>query len=808
MKWIFSIILGALMLSTQAQSTLKGVLLDSENNKIGFAYIALYKSADSSMVKVETAGEFGDFSITNLNPGSYFLKATFVGLPDLVKNDITLSINETKELGDLTFEKQTEQLAEVNITAERAMVVIEPDKTIFNVEGTVNSTGSDAVELLRKAPAVTVDNNDNISVLGRSGVRLYVDGKQLPLAGDDLSNYLKNLPADQIDRIEIITNPGAKYDAEGNAGIIDIRLKKDKSIGANGTISGTYTQGILTRYNFNGSGNYRNKKLNAFGTVGYNKNDNFHNITFQSYQNGLFMDEINDTQNNRDIFNVRFGTDFFLNDKHTVGFLVTSRNVDAESIGFNKIAISDQQNISFIDSVLVAESLGLAQRKQNTVNANYQFNGEKSQSLNIDLDYGVYTNANERSQPNLYYNALEDSVLSGTENSFNTPTDISIYTTKIDYEQPVAKGKLGLGAKYSFVSTHNTFEVFDVLENSEAINNSRSNLFDYTENVYSGYVSYARPLGKKFNFSGGLRAEQTKANGDLTAFDTSLDEPPVNFSYLSWFPTAGLTWNVSKTQSLAFNYGRRINRPDYNVLNPFRNQLSQLSIEKGNPFLKPEFVNNIELGYTLMYMYNLKIGYSRTNNKITRLIGPDDSDPKASFISWDNLATQSVWSANASLPFRFTKWWDAYFNLSGSHINNQADYGDGAIVDVQAFSYTIYSQQTIKLPKEFKAQLSGYYSGPGVWGGVFVYEANWSIDAGLQREFLNKRLSAKISVNNIFNRIGWRGESSFNGLNSFGTGRWDARFVSLNMKYNFGNQNVKSRKRKTGIESEQKRVGK
>lgn len=264
---------------------------------------------------------------------------------------------------------------------------------------------------------------------------------------------------------------------------------------------------------------------------------------------------------------------------------------------------------------------------------------------------------------------------------------------------------------------------------------------------------------------------------------------------------------MSQTNSVSFNYGRRINRPDYNVLNPFRDQLSQLSIEKGNPYLNPEIVNNVEVGYTLFYMYNFKIGYSRTDNKITRLIGPDESNPKAGFISWGNLATQTVISANASLPMQFTKWWDGYFNLSGSRIDNQADYGDGAVVDVQAWSYTIFSQQSFKLPKTFKAQVSGYYSGPGVWGGVFIYDANWSLDAGIQRNFMKEKLLVRASVNNIFNRFGWRGESSFNGLVSTGTGSWDARFVSLNVKYSFGNQNLKFKQRKTGVESEEKRTG-
>jgi iron complex outermembrane receptor protein len=807
MRLLLLVLFSTALLNTQAQSSVKGVLKDSNSEPVPYAHVGLYNPTDSSLVKVETTNDAGAFQFVNIAAGLYFFKATFMGMSDLYLNGVQVSATGEKELGTLQFVSQTNDLEEFTVSADRAMVEVMPDRTIFNVQGTINSTGTDAITLLRKAPAVTVDNQNNISVLGRAGVKVFIDGKQLPLEGDDLSAYLKNLPADQIDRFEIITSPGAKYEAEGNAGIIDIRLKKDKSIGANGSLSGTYTQGELTRYNINASGNYRNKKMNIFGNFGYNQNDNFHNITSESYQNGLLLDEINNTQNNRNIYNYRFGTDFYLKKNHTLGFLVSGTEVAGEEISLNQIEISDQNTITTIDSVLIAENDGVQDKSQNAFNVNYRYAGEKGQSLNLDLDYGLYQNQRNRFQPNRYYESVDrDTLFSENINSFDTPTDIEIYTAKLDYEMNLKKGKLGFGGKFSQVETENTFEVSDVLNGENVIDSARSNSFDYSETVYAGYVSYSTPLGKEVNLVAGLRAEQTISTGDLTAFLTSLDEAAVEQNYLSWFPNAGITWQMKPMQSLSLNYGRRINRPDYNVLNPFRNQLSEISIEKGNPYLKPEIVNNIELGYTLMYKYNFKIGYSETSNQITRLIGPDDVDPRAGFISWDNLATQSVFSASASLPITVAKWWNAYFNLSLSHIDNQADYGDGATVDIQVVSYTIYQSQTFTLPKGFKAEVSGYYSGPGVWGGVFEYEANWSLDVGLQKKLFKEKLKARVSAGNIFNQLGWQGESNFNGLRSVGYGMWDSRNVSLSLSYNFGNQSLKSKKRKTGIEDESGRV--
>lgn len=791
-----------------AQSALiRGQLQDADGAPVEFANVALYSAADSSLAKVEISNEAGKFSLQGVQPGKYYLLATYVGLSDLTKPDIAVEKGQQLDLGVLSFVPVALDLEEATVTASRVMVEIKPDRTVFNVDGTINSAGSDAISLLRKAPAVTVDNNDNINVLGRSGVLLYVDGKRLPLTGQDLSNYLQNLPAEQIDRIEIITNPGARYEAEGNAGIIDIRLKKDKNLGMNGSVNGTYSQGRYDRSNMNVSGNYRDRFFNTFATIGGMDGSNYSNIVFRSFQNGIQLDERNDMRNKWQNYNYRFGTDFFLGDFHTVGFLMTANRMEGSRWLANRIGISDQETPAQLDSVLVALTTAEDQRRQNTYNLNYRFDNKKGRTVNIDLDYGRYDNDSERFQPNRYLDANEEEVLTEVINSFDTPTDIDIYTFKVDYEEQLWGGKLSLGSKLSRVVSDNTFLFYDVLNAAPELNNRRSNRFEYEENVYAGYFNYTRSLGEQWNFSAGLRAEQTDAMGDLQAFLPELQEPPVDLNYLSWFPSAGVTWQVAKNHSLALNYGRRINRPDYNVLNPFNNQLSQLSYEKGNPFLSPEIVNNLELGYTLAYRYNFKIGYSRTTDQITRLIAPDDEDPRANFITWANLAEQTVFSFNASAPVQIAEKWNAYFNVSASHLDNQADYGEGAIVDVQAFTYSIFQQHTIDLPAGFKGEVSGYYSGPGVWGGVFRYESNWSLNLGLQRKFLQDRLNVRLSADDLFYETGWDGYSEFNGLVSTGRGRWDSRRVSLSLGYQFGNENVKIRNRKTGLEDEAGRVG-
>jgi len=808
MKYFSTLLLLVSSFFIQAQNaSIRGQLQNQTGEAIAFSNIAIFNSADSSLHKAGISNETGVFELRGLQAGNYFMKAVYLGYEDFRQQGITLTAEQQLDLGVLRFGTQSVALAEATVTANRVMVEIKPDRTIFNVSGTINSTGSDGLSLLRKAPSVTVDNNDNINVLGRAGVLLYVDGKRLPLTGEDLSNYLQNIPADQIDRIEIITNPGARYEAEGNAGIIDIRLKKDKGQGANGSLNSTVSQGEYFKSNLTGSGNLRKKNFNAFGTAGIGQGESFHRMLFNSQLNGFVQDEINNSLSKRQNYDVRIGADYFIGKKHTIGFLVSGGTNTNDNTSFNRITNANANNATFIDSILVANNTGNQDRQQATYNANYRFENGKGRSFNADLDYGNYQNRNTRYQPNLYYNASEDMVLSQRINSFDTPTDIDIYTLSLDYEDNIWGGKLGFGSKLSKVFSDNTFLFYNEENGVPVLSQKNSNLFKYDEKVYAGYVNYGRSLGKNWDMNAGLRAEQTDASGDLTAFLPELQKPPVILNYLSWFPSFGLTWKAAPQHAFALNSGRRINRPDYNVLNPFRNQISELSFEKGNPTLQPEIVNNIELGYTLAYRYNFKLGYSRTTTPITRLIGPDDVNPLAGFISWANLADQTVYSFNASVPVQITKKWNAYFNASASHINNQADYGpEGGVVDVQAFTYSIFQQHTFDLPGGFKGEISGYYGGPGVWGGVFVYESSWSLDLGLQRKFFKERLNVRISASDLFYETGWDGVSSFNGLISAGGGRWDSRRASLSLSYRFGNENVKSRKRKTGIEAEAGRV--
>lgn len=814
-RFLFMLLgLGSSLVSV-AQVELSGRFI-GDDGPIIYSNVALYSSPDSSLYKVETTNEEGQFRFYEVASGSYFFVSSYIGLEDYRMDDITVG-DDNIEFGELEMVASGVQLETAIVTAKRAMVEVKPDRTVFNVQGTINSVGDNGLNLLRKAPGVTIDNNNNVSLLSRSGVLFYIDGKRMPLTGDDLAAYLENLPAEQIDRIDIISNPGAKYEAQGNAGIIDIKLKKDKSLGANGSASATYSKGKFHKSNTSVNGNYRNKRLNVYGTLGYSDGIGYEASTFDGYQNGFRLFSQATFKGDRIGKTARIGTDYFVGKNQTFGVLVNYNKRTEDGRINNTNIISSNTNVdnydttpadiiipyADIDSIVKANNSNYITRKSITYNLNYRYDNGTT-SINADADYGAYNNTSTDIQPNDYFDK-DDNLLRSNDFYFDTPTDIFISTLKLDYETEVLGGRLGLGTKYSKVKTNNTFLFYDGAISDTILNRNKSNLFDYNENVLAGYLSYNRTLNEKWNLSSGLRVESTNTEGILTTFNPDLYEPPLKRDYINVFPTLGLTYAVSQGNTLSFNYGRRINRPDYNVLNPFRRQISELSFANGNPSLKAEIVNNFEVGYTLKYRYNIKAGYSYTQDKITRLIGIDQSDPKASFINWDNLAEVQVYSLNLSLPFQVTEKWSAFVNLGGSHKQNKATYPNG-VIDLGVWNYNLFAQNTFTLPHGISAELSGYYAGPGIWGGVFTYEESWALNLGVQKRFLQDKLNLRLSVNDIFDQAYWSGYSDFSGLLSYGQGDWDNQRVSLSLSYNFGNKEVKSRKRETGLEDEGKRV--
>lgn len=805
----FTLLLGALVLlssqSLSAQSDnglITGKVHDPDGNPVAFANVVLKLAKDSSLFKVEYSKEDGGFAILQIPAGAYWVDISYVGLPPYQSEVINLTDGQKLNLGQIDLNPGATELSEVVVKAQKPLLEIRPDRMVLNVEGSINATGNNAMDLLRKSPGVVIDNNDNISMLGRTGVQIYIDGKPSPLSSADLASFLKTIQSTEIEAIEIITNPSSRYDAESTAGIINIKMKKDKRLGANANLNLGGSMGEVGQYNGSINGNFRNKNLNTFGSFGYYDGENRNYMGIYREQSGLVFDQDGLNASDWSGQNFRLGTDFFLSKTQTIGFLVNG-NLNDNGNQNNSRTLIGRLGESSVDSVLIAENMQSGTRDNLNFNLNYKIDNGKGSSWNFDADYGLFRNEGNSFQPNFYKDATETEILNERIFSTFTPTDIDIYTFKLDHERPMWGGKAEVGTKISLVQTDNSFNFFNVINGEDIRDLDRSNQFEYRENVNAGYVNFSKQI-KKWGIQAGVRVEHTHSTGDLTS-EKPTDNDFVERDYVDFFPSAGLTYSLNPKNTFQFSYSRRINRPSYQDLNPFEDRLDELTFQQGNPFLQPEYANNFQVSHSFNYRFNTTFSFSHTTDLITRQT--EASGDKASYITWLNLDNQYVYSLNFSAPVPLAKWWSSYTSITGTYSQNKAENFSGNTVDLDATSFNIYSQQTFRLPKDVSFELSGWYNAPGLWGGTFEMDQMWSLDAGVQKKVLGGRGNLKVSVSDIFRTNKWHGVSEFGPLFMDVGGRWDSRRLRVNFSYMLGNTQVKgARKRKTGLEDEQRRV--
>ena len=465
-----------------------GSIKDEQGKGLQGATVSLKRIKDSSVVKLAVSNSTGNYTFTNIAGGKYFINTSHIGYTVINSPAFDVAGEGQVSAPEVSMSKLSGTLKNVAVTSMKPMVEVKADKTILNVEGSVNAVGQDALELLRKSPGVMVDKDENLSLSGKNGVQVYVDGRPTPLSGADLAAYLKTLQSSSIEAIEIITNPSAKYEAAGNAGIINIRLKKNKSLGTNGSVNAGYSIGIFPKYNAGFALNHRNTKINAFGNFNYNKSHNENYMSLYRKQLDTLFDQRSIMSFKGNSQNFKAGLDYFINKNSTVGIMVNG------NIGENVFSNNSRTPISYIptgvlNKTLTASNSTVGERKSGNLNLNYKFSVVGGTDLNIDADRGLYRIQSNQMQPNNYYD--KNGTLYNTRiYNFIAPTDIDIYSLKTDYEQNFKKGRLGFGGKTAFVKTSNVFNRYDINGSSRLYDSSRSNSFDYKENINALYVNY------------------------------------------------------------------------------------------------------------------------------------------------------------------------------------------------------------------------------------------------------------------------------------------------------------------------------
>lgn len=791
-----------MMLTALNAQTISGKIKDAENNPLAKASVTLLRAKDSSLVKIDATRNDGSYTYTQVQPGIYFISASSVGYATSSSEVFELKADDIVA-PDIILQKANTQLQGVTVTARRPLVEVKADKMVVNVEGTVNATGNDGIELLRRSPGVMVDKDDNITMAGKNGVQVYIDGKPSPLTGSDLANYLRSLQSSSIESIELITNPSARYEAAGNAGIINIRLKKDKSLGTNGNVNAGYNQGFYPKFNGGLSLNHRNKSVNIYGNYNYYNGKNYTTQSIYREQADTVFDQNGIMNFKRNSHNYKAGVDFFVSPKSTIGLMSNGTLADQSFDNEGPMSISYKPT-GVVDRILVAKTTMNGKRDNLNFNANYRYADTSGRELNIDADYGFYKINSNQYLPNIYYRADGRTELYRNVYRMVAPTDIDLLAFKADYEQRLGQGKISFGGKSGYVKTSNDFQRYDVINNSDLLDVNRSNQFNYKEYINALYLSYNRAF-KGYAIQVGLRAENTNSDGRSVNEHLHYDSV-LHRNYTDLFPSASVTFNKNPLNQLTFSYSRRIDRPSYENLNPFEFKLNDYVYMKGNTELKPQYTNSFTITNVYKYKLTTKLDYSHVRDMFAQVV--DTTERSKSFQTTRNLASQDVLSLNVSYPFMY-KQFMMFSNLTTNYSKYKAEFGPGRVIDLDNFSLQYFVQNTLEFgeKKDWTAELTGLYISPFVWGGTFKGKAMGSVDLGLQKTILNGKGTIKTSVTDIFNTMRFKGDSDYGGAYNRVNVKWESQQFKINFNYRFGSAQVKAaRQRKTAAEEERNRT--
>lgn len=786
------------------QNDVNGTVLDEQRRPIDYATVGLFKASDSSLVKTAMTTPEGKFNFPNIIAGSYYIKINMMGYQ--IYKGKPFAVGETVlNLPDILLKADSKTLNTVSVTAVKPLLERKADKMVMNVENSSVAVGSSALEVLQRAPGVTVDQNDRISMQGKQGVLIMLDGKQTYMSQADVANLLRNMQSSEIETIELITNPSSKYDASGNSGIINIKTKRSKNGGANGSFVAGTAYGKNLRGNTGLNLNYRNKGVNVFGSYNFNKGsrsniidiDRVANATATSAQTYFSQKggDDRDFENN----NFKVGADFFLNKNNTIGVLATGYLNSANQDSYNKTNIG--KSFNQLDSILNTTNLNASSYRNFAYNLNYKSVLDTTgQELTFDADYSKYKGTDRSDLVN---------TLTFPDGSFvkptgrlrnNTPSNINIKALKVDYTLPINKTtKFEAGAKSSWVETDNDLQAEEFVGNAWQNDGRRSNRFVYDENVNAIYANLSKQF-KNTSVQLGLRTEQTNSKGHLITTNNVVER-----SYWDFFPTIYVQQTLSKNHQLGASYGRRIDRPSYDALNPFIFYLDEYTYNQGNPFLKPQYTNNYEVNYTFMQRYFLNLGYSVTNDAITEVILPNE-ERKALFQTNENLATQKVLSANLTVPVKIKKWWSMSNNLNVFHMAFETPNLNGQALKTGQTSYQFRMQNSFIIMDGLTAELNANYESPLTYGTLDLEERTF-IDFGISKAILKKKGSLKFAVSDVFDTNRARLKSALPGLDYSLYQKNETQLFRLNFTYRFGKNEIKpARRRSTGTEAEQGRM--
>jgi iron complex outermembrane recepter protein len=798
-----------LTISGLAQNTGKvtGIVKDGGHQKvIDAATISLLKSKDSSIVKVALTDKEGNFTFENVKNGEYRVLAASIGHTKVYSKSFSLSDQQSSfNAGILTLEQVNRNLKEVVVTSKKLMIERKIDKTVVNVDAAISNEGSTAMEVLEKSPGVTVDKDGNISLKGKQGVLVLLDGKPSYLTGPELANLLRTMPSNTLDQIEIMTNPSAKYDAAGNSGIINIKTKKNKQKGFNGSVNLAYGQGVYEKTNNSLNLNYRNGRFNVFGNISANYRENYQMLNIKRrYKNAdgslnaIFEQSSNEMRFNNN-YNAKIGADFYASKNTTFGIVLTGFTTPSSQVGDNISYL--KSNTGIVDSIVSADRSEKSSWKNGAVNLNFRHQFDTTgRELTADLDYLTYNSNRDQVFKNISYTpdwyVKNADVLTG-----ELPSLINIYTGKIDYSHPLKTGlKVETGLKTSFVETNNTAGYFNGVGLSKTPDYDKTNQFVYKENINAAYLNMNKQLGK-WGVQAGLRLENTNYQGHQFG-NPQRQDSAFKKSYTGLFPTMFVSYNSNEKNQFGFSYGRRINRPDYEDLNPFLFFLDKYTYGSGNPFLKPSYAHTFEVSHTFKQWLTTTLNYANTKDLFNETF---EQKGYATIVKQGNFGRANSASLSVSAQIPVTKWWTSIV-YSEVNYNDYKGLLNGENLHVNGGNYLINVNNQFKFNKGWSAEISGFHRTSGIEGQIIIQPMG-QLNAGVQKQILKNKGTLKLNVRDILYTMKTNGNINFQRTEASFYQERDSRVATLSFSYRFGKPIKGIPKRKTGgAGSEQNRV--
>jgi hypothetical protein len=790
------------MASAAPVGIVKGRIIDQSKQPVEFATAALLNAETNQLVTGSVSNEKGEFVIEKVPVGEYKLAISMMGYQKVETEAFAIAEKNRVVDKQIVLNESTHRLAEATVTARRMFIAQHADKMVINPDASIITSSDNVMDILKQLPGVSVDNNDNISLKGKQGVIVMIDDKPTYLSADQLANLLKGMQGKNVERIEMIENPSARYDAEGNSGIINIRTKHNKAPGFNGNVFGGLNLDSKLGENGGIDLSMHTGKFNFYGNYsfydwrGWNSIDAMRQFMTGSNQ-GAYQQVTSYNHFHGNAHNFKIGVDYNMTKNEVLSVMFRG------STGFNNGPGNTQnafQNSNHqLDSTLQT-NLRMSDHWQNyTYNANYKWNIDTTgQALTIDADYAHYVYDALNTQSSSFFNAAGVNLNSDFSLAQSQKSTIDIVTAKADYVYPINKTiTIESGIKTGFVTNDGSNDIL-VNDPTGMIWNSglpQTDRFIYTENINAAYVSGHGQFAKTA-VQIGFRVENTNSKGNSESLNQIDSE-----HYTNLFPSLFVQQTFNENNQLGFSYSYRIGRPNYDLLNPFLFMVDPYTYLQGNPFLKPQFTHALGLNYTYKGAWITAIGFDDTRDLFTQVMAQND-ETNVIYLTYQNLSKSVDFNVSETAQLDIAKWWHLNATAIGMY-KRVISHAEGATTFAR-WSYSGNMSNTFTLPKEWSLELSGQYQSKQLSGNITLLQ-QYQVNFGIQKRLMNDKATVKLSVEDFFNINKGGYVAKYGNVNIQLINRWNSRKLNVTFSYRFGKDDFKTRANRTVSSSEEER---